>query len=64
MKIAVKKMSNGSGKGGSVCGNNLISGREIGTGDMVFVRILGFGRGRSDYDSMGTLSRHIGYTGK
>ena len=63
-KIAVKKTCNGSGRRGSVCGNDLIGGREIGTGDLVFLGMIGFGRGRSDYDGMGTFGRHIGNRGK
>ena len=40
----------------------MIGGGEIGTGDMVFVGMIGFGRGRSDDDGVGTFGRHIDNT--
>jgi hypothetical protein len=43
---------------------NLFFDMKIGTGDMVFFGMIGFGRGRSDYDGMGTFGRHIGYPEK
>jgi hypothetical protein len=60
--VAVEKTCNGGGGRGSVCGHDLISGREIGTGDLVFLRKIVFCRGRSDYDGMGTFGWHIGNT--
>jgi hypothetical protein len=41
----------------------MIGGREIGTGDLVFLRRIGFCRCRSDYNSMvTTFGRHIDNT--
>ena len=54
-KFTVKKTCNGSGGRGSVCGDDLIGGREIGTGDLVFLR-------RSNDNGMGTFGRHIDNT--
>jgi hypothetical protein len=40
-KFTVKKTCNGSGGRGSVCGDDVISGGEIGTGDLVFLGRIG-----------------------
>jgi hypothetical protein len=64
-KIAIKKACDGRRGRGSVCSDDFIGGREIGTGDLVFLGMIGFCGGRRDYDgSMGTFGWHIGNTVK